>query len=106
MRAAGTGPALDAAQDYAFFAWMAEGGLNNLGTGTGVQSNCRLQTEVNALPAVSQGHVDHACAAAVPLLHAVRMESRDLVAHRLAKALKSQYPTCRRNACWLRPTFH
>ena len=33
---------------------------------------------------------------AVPLLHAVRIESRDLVARRLAKALQPQYPNLSR----------
>lgn len=81
------------AQDYAFFAWMAEGGLNSSGLEQAVQSNCRLQTEVNAITRRQPGGMWIMRALrAVPLLHAVRMESRDLVAHRLAKALKPQYP--------------
>jgi len=82
------------AQDYAVFAWMAEG-VNSSSLAAAVESNRRLQTEVNTLRGANQRHVDHARDACVPLLHAVRIESRDLVARRLAKALQPQYPNFR-----------
>jgi AcrR family transcriptional regulator len=81
------------AQDYVFFAWMAEGGLDSSTIEEAVESNRRLQTEVNAITRRQPGGIWIMRALrAVPLLHAVRMESRDLVARRLAKALKNQYP--------------
>ena len=81
------------AQDYVFFAWMAEGGLKSSSVEEAVQSNCRLQSEVNATTRRQPGGIWIMRALrAVPLLHAVRIESRDLVARRLAKALKNDYP--------------
>jgi AcrR family transcriptional regulator len=81
------------AQDYVFFAWMAEGGLSARGIEAAVESNCRLQSEVNAITRRQPGGIWIMRALrAVPLLHAVRIESRDLVARRLAKALQSDYP--------------
>src|SRR3984893_2406107 len=79
-------------QDYAVFAWMAEGGLNSSSVAAAVESNRRLQTEVNTITRRQPGGMWIMRAMrAVPLLHAVRMESRDLVAHRLSQALKAQY---------------
>jgi AcrR family transcriptional regulator len=81
------------AQDYAVFAWMAEGGLNSSSLAATVESNRRLQTEVNTITRRQPGGIWIMRAMrAVPLLHAVRIESRDLVARRLAKALHPQYP--------------
>jgi AcrR family transcriptional regulator len=81
------------AQDYAFFAWMAEGGLDTATVEEAVASNQRLQTEVNAITRRQPGGIWIMRALrAVPLLHAVRIESRDLVARRLAKALTEQFP--------------
>jgi AcrR family transcriptional regulator len=81
------------AQDYAVFAWMAEGGLNSSSLAATVESNRRLQTEVNTITRRQPGGIWIMRAMrAVPLLHAVRIESRDLVARRLAKALQPQYP--------------
>jgi AcrR family transcriptional regulator len=81
------------AQDYAVFAWMAEGGLNSSSLAATVESNRRLQTEVNTITRRQPGGIWIVRAMrAVPLLHAVRIESRDLVARRLAKALHPQYP--------------
>jgi AcrR family transcriptional regulator len=81
------------AQDYAVFAWMAEGGLNSSSPAATVESNRRLQTEVNTITRRQPGGIWIMRAMrAVPLLHAVRIESRDLVARRLAKALQPQYP--------------
>lgn len=81
------------AQDHAFFAWLAEGGLNGRSIEDDVESNRRLQTEVNAITRHHPGGIWILRALrAVPLLHAVRIESRDLVAARLAKALRARYP--------------
>jgi AcrR family transcriptional regulator len=81
------------AQDYVFFAWMAEGGLKSDSIESAVASNCRLQSEVNAITRRQPGGIWIMRALrAVPLLHAVRIESRDLVARRLAKALQNDYP--------------
>ena len=81
------------AQDYAVFAWMAEGGLNSTSLEAAVESNRRLQTEVNTITRRQPGGMWIMRAMrAVPLLHAVRIESRDLVARRLAKALQRKYP--------------
>jgi AcrR family transcriptional regulator len=81
------------AQDYAFFAWMAEGGLKARNIEEAVDNNRRLQAEVNGITRRQPGGIWIMRAMrAVPLLHAVRMESRDLVARRLAKALREQYP--------------
>jgi AcrR family transcriptional regulator len=81
------------AQDYAVFAWMAEGGLNSSSLAATVESNRRLQTEVNTITRRQPGGIWIMRAMrAVPVLHAVRIESRDLVARRLAKALHPQYP--------------
>jgi len=81
------------AQDYAVFAWMAEGGLNSSSLEAAVESNRRLQTEVNTITRRQPGGLWIMRAMrAVPLLHAVRIESRDLVARRLAKDLGRQYP--------------
>ncbi len=81
------------AQDYAVFAWMAEGGLSSSSLAAAVESNRRLQTEVNTITRRQPGGkwIMRAMRA-VPLLHAVRIESRDLVARRLAEALQPQYP--------------
>jgi AcrR family transcriptional regulator len=81
------------AQDYAVFAWMAEGGLISSSIDAAVESNRRLQTEVNTITRRQPGGMWIMRAMrAVPLLGAVRIESRDLVARRLAKALQPQYP--------------
>src|SRR5450631_1012541 len=81
------------AQDYAVFAWMAEGGLISSNLEAAVESNRRLQTEVNTITRRQPGGMWIMRAMrAVPLLGAVRIESRDLVARRLAKALQPQYP--------------
>jgi AcrR family transcriptional regulator len=81
------------AQDYAVFAWMAEGGLISSSLEASVESNRRLQTEVNTITRRQPGGMWIMRAMrAVPLLGAVRIESRDLVARRLAKALQPQYP--------------
>ena len=81
------------AQDYAVFAWMAEGGLNTSSLEAAVESNRRLQAEVNTVTRRQPGGMWIMRAMrAVPLLHAVRIKSRDLVARRLAKALQPQYP--------------
>jgi hypothetical protein len=72
---------------------MAEGGLNSSSLAATVESNRRLQTEVNTITRRQPGGIWIMRAMrAVPLLHAVRIESRDLVARRLAKALQPQYP--------------
>ena len=85
------------AQDYVFFAWMAEGGLKTKGVEEAVESNCRLQSEVNAITRRQPGGIWIMRALrSVPLLHAVRIESRDLVARRLAKALEDDYPNLTR----------
>jgi AcrR family transcriptional regulator len=65
------------AQDYAVFAWMAEGGLNSSSLAAAVESNRRLQTEVNTITRRQPGGkwIMRAMRA-VPLLHAVRIESR------------------------------
>ena len=81
------------AQDYAVFAWMAEGGLNSSSLQAAVESHRRLQTEVNTITRRQPGGLWIMRAMrAVPLLHAVRIESRDLVARRLAKDLRRQFP--------------
>lgn len=81
------------AQDYVFFAWMAEGGLKSKSIEEAVKSNCRLQSEVNAITRRQPGGIWIMRALrSVPLLHAVRIESRDLVARRLAKVLEKDYP--------------
>ena len=80
------------AQDYAVFAWMAEGGLNSSSLQAAVESHRRLQTEVNTITRRQPGGLWIMRAMrAVPLLHAVRIESRDLVARRLAEDLRRQY---------------
>lgn len=85
------------AQDYAVFAWMAEGGLNSSSLEAAVESNRRLQTEVNTITRRQPGGMWIMRAMrAVPVLRAVRIESRDLVARRLAKALQRQYPNLSR----------
>jgi AcrR family transcriptional regulator len=85
------------AQDYAVFAWMAEGGLISSSLEASVESNRRLQTEVNTITRRQPGGMWIMRAMrAVPLLGAVRIESRDLVARRLAKALQPQYPNLSR----------
>ena len=62
-----------------------------------VESNRRLQTEVNTITRRQPGGMWIMRAMrAVPVLHAVRIESRDLVARRLAKALQPQYPNLSR----------
>jgi len=76
------------AQDYAVFAWMAEGGLNSSSLAATVESNRRLQTEVNTITRRQPGGIWIMRAMrAVPLLHAVRIESRDLVARRPGQGL-------------------
>lgn len=81
------------AQDEAFFAWLAGGGLQPRSMEESVASNERLQAEVNAVTRRHPGGIWIMRALrAVPLLHEVRIESRDLVASRLAKALRSRYP--------------
>lgn len=80
------------AQDYTFFAWMAEGGLETRSLEEAVEKNRRLQAEVNTVTRRQPGGIWIMRALrAVPLLHEVRIESRDLVARRLAKALRPQY---------------
>src|SRR5258708_13500534 len=72
---------------------MGEGGLNSSSLAAAVESNRRLQTEVNTITRRQPGGMWLMRAMrAVPLLHAVRIESRDLVARRLAKAFQPQYP--------------
>jgi AcrR family transcriptional regulator len=82
------------AQDYAVFVWMEEGGLNSDGIDEAVQKNRRLHKQINAITRNFPGGIWILRALrAVPLLHEVRIQSRDDVARRLAKALRPQYPT-------------
>src|ERR1700733_9577477 len=81
------------AQDDAVFAWMEAGGLRTNTLEAAVRSNQRLQAQVNAITRGRPGGIWIMRALrAVPVLHAVRMESRDDVARRLADALHAQYP--------------
>ena len=82
------------AQDEAVFAWMEAGGLEASTIEAAVTSNRRLQSEVNAITRRQPGGVWIMRALrAVPMLHEVRMESRDQVAQRLVDALRDRYPS-------------
>jgi AcrR family transcriptional regulator len=82
------------AQDEAVFAWMAAGGLAATKIDEAVASNCRLQSEVNAITRRQPGGAWIMRALrAVPMLHEVRIESRDTVAQRLADTMRDRYPT-------------
>jgi hypothetical protein len=71
--------------------------LKSASLAAAVESHRRLQTEVNTITRRQPGGMWIMRAMrAVPLLHAVRIESRDLVARRLAKALQPQYPNLSR----------
>src|SRR5258708_14322137 len=73
------------AQDYAVFAWMAEGGLNSSNLEAAVESNRRLQTEVNTITRRQPGAMWIMRATrAVPLFHPVRIQSRHLASARRA----------------------
>src|SRR3977135_4114451 len=75
------------AQDYAVFAWMAEGGLTSPSLAAAVESNRRLQTEVNTITRRQPGGMWIMRAMrAVPVLHAGRSESRPRVAWGRASA--------------------
>ena len=86
------------AQDDAVFAWMAAGGLRTDRLEDAVRSNQRLQAQVNEITRRHPGGIWIMRAMrAVPVLHEVRMESRDDVARRLADALHAQYPALTAN---------
>jgi len=82
------------AQDEAVYAWMAAGGLEATKIDEAVASNCRLQSEVNAITRRQPGGAWIMRALrAVPMLHEVRIESRDTVSQKLADAMRDRYPT-------------
>jgi AcrR family transcriptional regulator len=82
------------AQDLAVFEWMDEGGLISDNIKGAVENNRRLHREINAITRRFPGGIWILRALrAVPLLHLVRIQSRDDVARRLAKALRPLYPT-------------
>ena len=82
------------AQDYAVFVWMADGGLDTASIEEAVAGNSRLHKEINSITRNFPGGIWILRALrAVPLLHAVRIKSRDEVARRVAKALRPRYPT-------------
>jgi AcrR family transcriptional regulator len=81
------------AQDDAVFAWMEAGGLDTKTLGAAVRSNQQLQAQVNAITRRHPGGIWIMRALrAVPVLHEVRMESRDDVARRVAEILHPQFP--------------
>jgi len=82
------------AQDDAVFAWMQAGGLETTTLAEAVASNRRLQDEVNA---VTRGHPGGIwimrALRSVPILHEVRIESRDEVALGVREVLRPRYPS-------------
>jgi AcrR family transcriptional regulator len=82
------------AQDDAVFGWTEDGGLEPRGLRESVASNRRLQARVNSITRAFPGGIWILRALrAVPILHAVRIASRDEVARRLVKVLRPRYPT-------------
>jgi AcrR family transcriptional regulator len=85
------------AQDDAVFVWMEQGGLESEDIERAVENNRRLHKAINSITRKSPGGVWIMRALrAVPLLHEVRIQSRDEVAQRLAKALRPKYSTVSR----------
>jgi AcrR family transcriptional regulator len=82
------------AQDDAVFAWMDAGGLETATLAEAVKSSQRLQARINAITRNHPGGIWIMRALrAVPILHEVRIESRDEVARRVAEALRDRYPS-------------
>ncbi|MDG2520322.1 helix-turn-helix domain containing protein [Caulobacter segnis] len=81
------------AQDEAVFAWIAEGGLEARTLEEAVAKNLAVQTRVNQITREAPGGVWILRAMrAVPLLHEIRVNSRDRVARHLAVHMQSLYP--------------
>jgi AcrR family transcriptional regulator len=81
------------AQDDAVFAWMEAGGLEWKSVEEAVEESRQLQSQIIAITRKQPGSIWILRALrAVPILHQVRVESRDLVARRLHQELRSRYP--------------
>ncbi|MGE6696459.1 TetR/AcrR family transcriptional regulator [Hyphomonas sp. NPDC076900] len=85
------GDRLMALQDQAVLEWIAEGGLEARGFDEEVASNVRLQERVNDITRHFPGNIFVLRALrAIPILREVRLASSDMVAERIADAMKAQ----------------
>ena len=81
------------AQDEAVFAWVENGGLQVANPDEAVEKNYRLQRQVNEITRQIPGGIWIMRALrAVPLLHDIRIASRDKVAKYIGERLTEVYP--------------
>lgn len=81
------------AQDEAVFAWVENGGLRAGSLESAVERNRRLQQQVNEITRQIPGGIWIMRALrAVPLLHDIRIASRDTVARHISERLTEVYP--------------
>lgn len=81
------------AQDEAVFAWVENGGLQAGSLESAVEKNRRLQQQVNEITRQIPGGIWIMRALrAVPLLHDIRIASRDTVARHISERLTEVYP--------------
>ncbi|MES2034825.1 MAG: TetR/AcrR family transcriptional regulator [Pseudomonadota bacterium] len=81
------------AQDEAVFAWIQAGGLEKRDLAEAVDSNVRMQKQVNEITRQMPGGVWIMRALrAIPMLRDIRVESRDKVAAQLGETLHAMYP--------------
>jgi AcrR family transcriptional regulator len=85
------GDRLMALQDQAVLDWIDEGGLETTSFDEEVASNVRLQERVNEITRQFPGNIFVLRALrAIPILREVRLASSDMVAERIADAMKAQ----------------
>ena len=85
------GDRLMALQDQAVLDWIDEGGLDTKSFDEEVASNVRLQERVNEITRQFPGNIFVLRALrAIPILREVRLASSDMVAERIADAMKAQ----------------
>ncbi|HYE45651.1 MAG TPA: TetR/AcrR family transcriptional regulator [Caulobacter sp.] len=81
------------AQDDAVFAWMQAGGLEARDLAKAVDSNIRMQKQVNEITRQMPGGVWIMRALrAIPMLRDIRIASRDKVARQISDTLRRTYP--------------
>ena len=85
------GDRLMALQDQAVLEWIEEGGLETNSLEEEVESNVRLQERVNDITRQFPGNIFVLRALrAIPILREVRLASSDMVAERIADAMKAR----------------
>lgn len=91
------GDRLMALQDQAVLEWIDEGGLETTSFEEEVASNVRLQERVNDITRQFPGNIFVLRALrAIPILREVRLASSDMVAERIADAMKARGHTASR----------